>query len=227
MTNDSYFPFHTSEVLFCSSVFLSPSFPFLSPSLLTPPYLHAITSLSPLPLPLLSLSFSLSAAPPSCLITHGPCLKKREREGRRGQMGGETASAKERVGDRVRVKEKMRAAGWVWGTWPVNERSLLPLSASSFSHCLLSLVGLLLRKNLVFGYSSSSPSLLFPLSSTSLPSLPLYLSLRETPALFSSQVSRLSLSPFTPLSPASPSPLPSGCRVRRLSSTKRGCRPWR
>lgn len=89
------------------------------------------------------------------------------------------------------------------GTWPVNERSLLPLSASSFSLCLLSLVGLLLRKTLVwilllllFSFSSLSP----------LPSSPFSVSLPLAEGLQLSRLlprSHVSLSPLTP-----PPPLP-------------------
>lgn len=105
-------------------------------------------------------------------------------------MGGETERAKERVGDRVRE----RAAGWVWGTWPVNERSLLPLSASSFSHCLPSLVGLTAEEGprLDTPPSPSLPSVLY------FPPLSIYLSLRALspfPGL---------TSPLFLLSPSSP-----------------------
>lgn len=91
----------------------------------------------------------------------------------------------------------------------MNERALLPLSASSFSLCLLSLVGLLLRKTLVwilllllllFSFSSLSP----------LPSSPFSVSLPLAKGLQLSRLlprSHVFLSPLTPPSPPLSSPL--------------------
>lgn len=93
----------------------------------------------------------------------------------------------------------------------MNEGSLLLISVSSFSHCLLSPLGLLLRKDLIwilllFSFSSLSPP---PPS----PSLPLYLSLRDSRTQYS-QISR-TFSPFTPPSPLA-SPLRMSCEEAQL-----------
>ena len=106
---------------------MHPLFPlFLSFSI----YLSSISLLFLPPfnvsLPLLSLS--LSAAPPSCCITHGLCLKK-EREGLSdgggGRRGGVRRSGRER-------KKRGNASGRVRDTWTVNER----LFPSGFPRCV-------------------------------------------------------------------------------------------
>lgn len=189
LTNYS-FPsvFLTSAILI--SLFFLYLVPFSPPFFLTQLDLHTASSLS------LSFTILLSAAPPSCLITHGSCLKKRGREGGRGQMGGETE--KERVGDRQRTRDsKCKQWAECEGTWPVSERSLLPLSASYFSRCLLSLVGLLPRKDFIWIllHLSLSPSI----SSTFL--LSSYLSLRDCSSSSSPISPLVLLSPPFPLLP--------------------------
>lgn len=192
MTNYSFPSVFLTSAILISLFFFLYLIPFSPSFFLTQLDLHTASSLS------LSFTILLSAAPPSCLITHGSCLKKRGREGGRGQMGGETESAKERVGDRQRARDsKCKQWAECEGTWPVSERSLLPLSASLFSRCLLSLVGLLPRKDFIWILLllSLSPSLssTFHLSS--------YLSLRDCSSPSSPISPLVLLSPPFPLLP--------------------------
>lgn len=132
---------------------------------------------------------------------------ERERRKKRGQMGGETNGAEERVGDRKTERECEQ-----WAECEAHGHRVRGLS-----FCLDYNWG---RKS--SGYSSSSSSCsscsTFPSSLLYFP--PFTASDLRLEGLFENLTS---CSSFTSLSPASP----SGCRVRRLSSTKRGCRPWR
>ena len=161
--------------------------PLFSP--LSLPYLYAVAFLFH---PFL---FPLSAAPPSCLITHGSCLKKRGTEGR-GQMGGETGSQKkEWVIETEAAGLSVRHMASEWEIFASSQRELLvPLSP-------LSVVGLLLRKDLV--WILLLLLLFFSFYSLS-PLLPSFLCLAEGLQLSAFPKSLTSHSPFTPLSPGFP-----------------------
>lgn len=204
MTNHSFFL--TSAILFCSSSF-SPSLIFLSshPSP-SPTFMQSLFLFHPF----LSLSCS------SQLFNHTWLMPKKERE-REGTNGRRDRESKERVGDRDREREKMRAAGLSvrhmvseWEIFASSQRELLvPLSP-------LSVVGLLLRKDLVwilllllhfFSFSSLSPLLPSPLCLTE--GLQLSIFPKVSPLVL--------LSPHPPSPPLSPaSPLRMSCEEAQL-----------